>query len=109
MSVTVLDPIHELNALQRALEASAQLVREGNAVDLHGLDGQVEILCNHIVTTEGPLRLQLLPKLEEILSVLDWLESELRQHSPVAAQEAQQRLKAKAAYGMPAPELFKEH
>lgn len=108
MTLTISNPVTELEALQHALEASARLVHEGNMIDLKGLDEQVEILCGEIVKTEGPLRLELLPRLEEIIQVLDQLEAGLRQQSPVAGQEAQNRLRARDAYGQGNPPGFFE-
>lgn len=97
---TQLNPVEELDALRLALETSEQVVREGGFIDLRDLDKQVEQLCSELVKTEGPLRLQLLPKLEQVITVLDKLETGLRQQAPVENLQAQSRLRAREAYGL---------
>jgi hypothetical protein len=96
---TVLNPAEELDALRRALETSEQVVRDGGMIDLRDLDKQVEMLCAEIIKTEGPLRVQLLPELEKVIKVLDTLETGLRQLAPIPNLEAQNRLRARDAYG----------
>jgi hypothetical protein len=105
-----LDPAQELEALHHALQTSAQVVRSGGVIDLGGLDAQVEQLCAEVVKTEGPVRLALLPKLEEIIKILDWLEAELRVTSSPEGEIAHNRIRARQAYPAPvsgAPPNFK--
>lgn len=97
--MTTLNHAEELEALTRALETSEQVVRGGGAIDLQGLDAQVEKLCADIIKTEGPLRLELLPKLEQLIGVLGKLESGLRHASSPQVMQAENRLRARAAYG----------
>lgn len=97
--MTTLNHTQELEALQRALETSDQVVRTGGHIDLQGLDAQVEKLCGEIVKTEGPLRLELLPRLEELIGVLGKLEASLRHAASPQVLQADNRLRAKAAYG----------
>lgn len=97
--MTALQPAQELEALQRALEASEQVVRSGGYIDLSGLDAQVEKLCAELVKTEGPLRLELLPRLEEVIAVLNKLERGLKAASSPHVLQADNRLRAQAAYG----------
>jgi len=93
------NPNDELEALQLALKESERVVREGGFIDLRGLDMQVEFLCTQVVKSEGDLRLQLLPKLEAVIAVLDNLEITLRKNAPQENLEAQNRLRANQAYG----------
>jgi hypothetical protein len=93
------NPSKELDALRLALEASERVVREGGLIDLRDLDEQVDFLCTEVTKSEGDLRLQLLPKLEAIIQILDNLEVVLRQNTPQENIEAQNRLRAKQAYG----------
>jgi hypothetical protein len=93
------NPSEELDALRMALEASERVVREGGLIDLRDLDGQVEFLCSEVIKTEGDLRLQLLPKLEAVIHVLDNLEVVLRKNAPQENMAAQNRLRARGAYG----------
>ena len=93
------NPGEELEALRLALEASERVVREGGLIDLRDLDEQVEFLCTEVVKTDGALRLQLLPKLEAVIQVLDNLEVILRKNMPPEDTGAQNRLRANQAYG----------
>jgi hypothetical protein len=93
-----LDAMQELEALRQALEISERVVREGGAIDFHNIDEQVEQLCKQVVKTEGPLRLTLLPKLEEVIQVLDRLEMGLRQYVSPEGREAHNRIRARSAY-----------
>ena len=93
------NPDEELEALRLALEASERVVRDGGLIDLRDLDEQVEVLCARVVKTEGPTRLQLLPRLESVIQMLDSLEKVLRQHIPPEESQAQNRLRANQAYG----------
>ena len=91
--------VEELDALQRALEQGAQTVRAGGVVDLSGLDEQVDMLCKEMIKTEGPIRLELLPRLEQIIASLDVLEASLRQTQSPEVTQANARLLARHAYG----------
>jgi hypothetical protein len=95
------NPNEELDALRLALEASERVVREGGLIDLRDLDEQVEFLCSEVIKTEGDMRLQLLPKLEAVIQVLDNLEIVLRKNMPPEDIKAQNRLRANQAYGQP--------
>jgi len=97
----VLDPVNELEAINKALQLCEDALRQGEAIDLTGVDEQVDMLCQEVVKTEGPMRLQLLPMLENAVSILDRLEQNLRQ---VALREKEQReagrrTLAQSAYG----------
>lgn len=94
------NPNDELEALRLALEASERVVREGGLIDLRDLDEQVEFLCSEVVKTDGDLRLQLLPKLEAVIQVLDNLELLLRKNAPHETMQAENRLRANQAYGV---------
>lgn len=106
-----LDPVQELEALHHALQTSEKVVRDGGVIDLGGLDAQVAQLCAEVVKTEGPVRLTLLPKLEEIIKILDRLEAELRVNSSPEGEIAHNRIRARQAYPAPsasaAPANFK--
>lgn len=93
------NPGEELEALRLALEASERVVREGGLIDLRDLDEQVEFLCAEVVKTDGNTRLQLLPKLEAVIQILDNLEAILRKNMPQEESQAQNRLRANQAYG----------
>jgi hypothetical protein len=93
------NPNEELDALRMALQASERVVREGGLIDLRDLDEQVEFLCSAVVKTDGELRLQLLPKLEAVIQILDSLEVLLRKNAPPEDLHAQNRLRANQAYG----------
>ena len=95
------NPGKEIEALRLALEASERIVREGGLIDLRDLDEQVEFLCTEVVKTDGPMRLQLLPKLEAVIQVLDSLEVMLRKQMPQEESQAPSRLRANQAYGTP--------
>ncbi len=95
------NPGEELEALRLALEASERVVREGGLIDLRDLDEQVAYLCSEVIKTDGPVRLQLLPKLEAVIQVLDNLEIILRKHMPQEESQAPNRLRANQAYGAP--------
>lgn len=95
------NPSDELEALRLALEASERVVREGGLIDLRDLDEQVEFLCAEVVKTEGSMRLQLLPKLEAVIQILDNLEAILRKTAPHESMQAHNRLRANQAYGVP--------
>ena len=94
-----LNTVEELDALQLALEQGAQTVRAGGIVDLSGLDEQVDMLCKEMIKTEGPIRLELLPRLEQIIATLDILEANLRQTQAPEVTQANARLMARQAYG----------
>ena len=93
------NPGKEIEALRLALEASERIVREGGLIDLRDLDEQVEFLCAEVVKSDGPMRLQLIPKLEAVIQVLDNLEVMLRKQMPQQESEAPNRLRANQAYG----------
>lgn len=96
-----LDPVLELEAIAKALAMSEDVVRKGGSIDLQGVDAQVEILCQEVVKTEGPMRLKLLPMLENVIQSLDRLEAGLRSLPPNAGSDtlADKRLRANSAYG----------
>lgn len=98
MTLRVIDPVLELDALRLALEQGEKMVLQGGSIDLGGLDEQVEQLCAHVVKTEGPLRLELLPRLEQVIHVLDRLEAGLRKTNPVEGTQAYNRIRAQGAY-----------
>jgi hypothetical protein len=103
MNASPLDPEFELQAISKALIFSEEIIRKGGSVDLTGVDSQVEKLCAEVVKTEGPLRLKLLPMLENVIHVLDRLEASLRQTAEFALHnhdENDKRLRAHNAYGM---------
>lgn len=95
-----LDPVLQLEAIAHALAASEDILRKGGAVDLKGVDQQVELLCAEVVKTEGPMRLKLLPMLENVIQSLDRLEAGLRQITYKGDDDsADKRLRAQTAYG----------
>lgn len=104
--MTIRDPVQELEAISRALELSEDIIRKGGSIDLKGVDTQVDALCREVVKTEGPMRLKLLPMLENVIQLLDKLEAGLRQAAGACETDgfADKRLRAQNAYGQKASE-----
>jgi hypothetical protein len=97
---TAMDPVTQLEAIARALQTSEDILRNGGSIDLKGVDQQVELLCAEVVKTEGPMRLKLLPMLENVIQSLDRLEAGLRQITYKSDDDgADRRLRAQSAYG----------
>lgn len=99
--VESLDPVLELEAIAQALKLSEAIIKQGGSIDLKGVDAQVALLCTEVVKTEGPVRLKLLPLLENVIESLDRLEANLRLATQAAAGDdmADKRLRAQNAYG----------
>ncbi len=99
--IEALDPVLELEAIAQALKLSEDIIKQGGSIDLKGVDEQVALLCTEVVKTEGPVRLKLLPLLENVIESLDRLEANLRLAAQAAAGDdmADKRLRAQNAYG----------
>ncbi len=97
----ILNPMEQLEAIDRALALSEEILKQGGMIDLSGVDQQVETLCMEMLKTEGPMRLKLLPLLENVISSLDRLEANLRNthESITGGDQADKILRAHSAYG----------
>jgi hypothetical protein len=101
METPSLDPVVELEAINRTLQMCEDAVRKGDRIDLNGVDEQIDLLCQEVIKSEGPLRLKLLPMLENAVQVLDRLEAGLRLSltQEQEKEEAEKRMRANSAYG----------
>jgi hypothetical protein len=89
-----------LAALLEVLDRSAELVRNGGMVDLHGLDREAAQLCQEVIRLPPDTARAMLPTMDRILAALEGLERELRRVA-VADPEAERGVRiarAAAAY-----------
>jgi hypothetical protein len=93
------EPTHQNFADELALLAAAftetqNLLTAGHAVDLSGLDGQINDFCERMLASDNATKQSLLPALAGLLVQLEQLEAQLRR-----LQEAHGRTRASTAYG----------
>jgi len=98
------DVTQALENLQRLLDHSAELVRNGGTVDLRGLDGEVRTLTEAVATLPLPEARAQLPLLDAVLQSLGQLERTLTDIQGTllgGTEKASRIMRAAAAYRRP--------
>ncbi len=72
-----------LAALDKAIEASTLAIRQGETVDLTGLQSEIGDICVEMVNAR-PDSKRFLPRLEALTAELDTLAAELKRHFETA-------------------------
>ncbi len=84
----------ELHTLAAAFDQTRELLKRGEAIDLSGLDEQINNFCERLMASEDAVKQSLLPGLASLLVQLEQLENQLRR-----MQDAFERNRAASAYG----------
>ncbi|MBI1273112.1 MAG: hypothetical protein GC131_03385 [Alphaproteobacteria bacterium] len=84
----------ELSTLSDAFRETRDLLRQGQQVDLSGLDERINSFCERLMGSDDATKQGLLPGLSSMLVELEQLENQLRR-----AQDTFERSRAAGAYG----------